>query len=76
MASGAALFATREVKKQVLQIAGAMLEASPDDLQIVNSIVSVRGVPQKAIPLAQIAMQVYLAPAHLPPGSPTELVGT
>ncbi len=55
MASGAALFATREVKKQVLQIAGAMLEASPDDLEIVNSTISVSGVPQKAIPLAQIA---------------------
>ena len=76
MASGAALFATREVKKQVLSIAGAMLEASPDDLEIANSTISVRGVPQKAIPLAQIAMLVYLAPGHLPPDSPSELVGT
>ena len=76
MASGAALFATREVKKQVLQIAGGMLEASPDDLELANNIISVRGVPQKAIPLAQIAMLVYLAPGHLPPGSPSELVGT
>ena len=39
-------------------------------------MISVRGVPQKAIPLAQIAMLVYLAPGHLPPGSPFELVGT
>ena len=76
MASGAALFASREVKKQVLQIAGAMLEASPDDLELANSMVSVRGVPQKVIPLAQIAMMVYIAPGHLPPGSPSELVGT
>jgi carbon-monoxide dehydrogenase large subunit len=76
MASGAALFASREIKKQVLQIAGAMLEASPDDLEIANSMISVRGVPQKVIPLAQIAMLVYLAPGHLPPGSPSELVGT
>jgi aerobic carbon-monoxide dehydrogenase large subunit len=76
MASGAALFATREVKKQVLQIAGGMLEASPDDLELANNIISVRGVPQKAIPLAQVAMLVYLAPGHLPPGSPSELVGT
>src|SRR5258707_649052 len=66
----------REEKKQVLQIAGAMLEASPDDLELANSMISVRGVPQKAIPLAQIAMLVYLAPGHLPPGSPFELVGT
>ncbi len=76
MASGAALFASREVKKQVLQIAGAMLEASPDDLELAQGMVAVRGVPQKAIPLAQIAMLVYLAPGHLPAGSPSELVGT
>src|SRR5258707_7905201 len=76
MASGAALFATREVKKQVLQIAGGMLEASPDDLELSNNIISVRGVPQKAIPLAQVAMLVYLAPSHRPPRSPSELVGT
>ena len=75
MASGAALFATREVKQQVLSIAGAMLEASTDDLELTNNVISVRGVPQKAIPLAQIAMLVYLAPGHLPPGSPSELVG-
>src|SRR5260221_2326897 len=73
---GGVLAASREVKKQVLQIAGAMLEASPDDLELANSMISVRGVPQKAIPLAQIAMLVYLAPGHLPPGSPFELVGT
>ena len=76
MASGAALFASREIKKQVLQIAGAMLEASPDDLEMSQGMVAVRGVPQKAIPLAQIAMLVYLAPGHLPAGSPSELVGT
>ena len=75
-ASGAALFAAREVKQQVLQIAAAMLEASPDDLELASGTISVRGVPQKAIPLAQIAMLVYLAPGHLPPGAPAELVGT
>ncbi|MBV9282328.1 MAG: xanthine dehydrogenase family protein [Chloroflexi bacterium] len=68
MASGAVLYATRAVKEQVLQIAAQMLEISPDDLEIANGIVSVKGVPARAIPLAQIAMMAYLAPAHLPPG--------
>src|SRR5260370_2512889 len=71
MARGAALFATREVNKQMLSIARPVLEASPDDLEIASSTISVRGVPQKAIPLAQIAMLVYLAPGHLPPDSPS-----
>lgn len=68
MASGAVLFATRAVKEQVLQIAGHLLEISPADLEITNGIVAVKGMPERAIPLAQIAMMAYLAPAHLPPG--------
>ena len=34
---------------------------------------SVRGVPQKAIPLAQIAMRALLDPASLPPGTDDRL---
>ncbi len=75
-ASGAALFAAREVREKVLQVAAAMMEANPADLELTDGQVRVQGVPQKAIPLAQIAMLVYAAPGQLPPGSPTELVAT
>jgi carbon-monoxide dehydrogenase large subunit len=68
MASGAVLYGTREVKESVLQIAAGMLEASPGDLQIDGSMISVIGAPQRAIPLGQVATIVYLAPQHLPPG--------
>jgi carbon-monoxide dehydrogenase large subunit len=76
MASGAALFAAREVKKQVFQVASFMLEASADDLNMVNGIISVRGVPQKALPLERIAMMVHTMPGDLPPGVAAELVHT
>ena len=75
-ASGAALFAAREVREKVFQIASAMMEANPADLEIVNSMIGVKGVPQKAIPLAQIAMMVYSSSGQLPEGSPSELVAT
>jgi carbon-monoxide dehydrogenase large subunit len=68
MASGAVLYGTRQVKESVLQIAAGMLEASPADLQIDEAMISVKGAPQRALPLAQVATIVYLAPQHLPPG--------
>jgi carbon-monoxide dehydrogenase large subunit len=75
-ASGAALFAAREVRDKLLNIASAVMEADPADLELVNATIGVKGVPQKAIPLAQIAMMVYASPGQLPPGSPSELVAT
>jgi carbon-monoxide dehydrogenase large subunit len=75
-ASGAALFAARAVRDKVFQIASAMMEANPADLELVNGTVGVKGVPQKAVPLAQIAMQVYSSSGQLPEGSPSELVAT
>jgi aerobic carbon-monoxide dehydrogenase large subunit len=68
-ATGAVLTSTRKVKEQVLAIASGMLEISPEDLEIVDGVVSPKGVPQKAIPLAQIATQAVLDPSGLPPGT-------
>jgi carbon-monoxide dehydrogenase large subunit len=68
MATGSVTVAAREVKRRVLEIAAAMLEANPDDLQIADSVISVKGTPAAAVPLAQLAMGCYLAPAMMPPG--------
>ena len=61
MASGAALHATREVKEKVLKLAGGMLEIAPDDLEIVDAVVTAKGAPAKAMPLAQVAAAAYFA---------------
>lgn len=76
MASGGAVMATREVKRRVLDLVGAMLEVSPDDLEIADGNVAVRGAPEKAVPLAQVAMGCYLAPEAMPPGLETNLEAT
>jgi aerobic carbon-monoxide dehydrogenase large subunit len=68
-ASGAVLVSTRKVKQKVLAIASEILEISPEDLEINDGIVSAKGTPTKALPLAQIAMQATLAPNSLPAGS-------
>jgi carbon-monoxide dehydrogenase large subunit len=69
MASGAVLYGTRQIKEGILKIAAGMLEASPEDLQIDEAMISVKGAPQRALPLGQVAMMCYMAPDHLPPGS-------
>lgn len=69
MASGAVLYGTRQIKDAVLKIAAGMLEASVEDLQIDEAMISVKGAPQRALPLGQIAMLCYMAPDHLPAGA-------
>lgn len=63
MASGAALHATRAVKQKALAYAGTMLEVSPDDLEIVDAQVCVKGDPDAGMALAELAQAVY----HDPP---------
>lgn len=47
--------AAEEARAQVLEIASEEFEVDVDDLEIVNGAVQVRGVPDKAISLAEIA---------------------
>jgi CO/xanthine dehydrogenase Mo-binding subunit len=47
--------AAREARGQLLAIAAEMLEASPDDLEIREGRITVKGVPEKFVTLQQIA---------------------
>ena len=51
----AVLNAARDTRKQILDIASEMLEASPDDLELADGKVSVKGAPSKSIELTKIA---------------------
>lgn len=68
MAHGATRGATRVIRDQVLQIAATMLEADVADLELVDAAVQVRGVPARAIPLADVARAAWFAPSSLPEG--------
>ncbi|MDO8389746.1 MAG: xanthine dehydrogenase family protein molybdopterin-binding subunit [Actinomycetota bacterium] len=68
IAGGAAQTASLRLKDKILQIAAHMLEASPEDLEVNNSVVSVKGTPAKALPFAMIAPIAYQMPEMLPPG--------
>lgn len=49
--------AAAEVRERVLQVASDMLEARPDDLDLRDNRVSVRGAPDRSVTLAQVAQQ-------------------
>lgn len=68
VAGGAAQTASVELREKLVRIAGHLLEASPDDLEVNSGVVSVKGTPQAAIPFAQLAMTAHMAPDMLPPG--------
>jgi aerobic carbon-monoxide dehydrogenase large subunit len=56
MSGNAIAVAARNLRRKVLRIAADALEASPDDLDIVDGIVQVRGSPGDAIPLKTVAV--------------------
>ncbi len=51
----AVLNAARDTRKQILDIASEMLEASPEDLELADGKVSVKGAPTKSVELKKIA---------------------
>ena len=69
MAGGASLHVARELRTRVLEAAGELLEASPEDLDIAEGRVSVRGVPASAIGLGEVAIAAASGrlPAHIDP---------
>lgn len=79
--------AAERVWKKISDLAGHLLEVSPEDLEAQDGWVSVRGAPSKGIPLGDLAAVAAMATHNLPPGfeagslegvatydSPTELL--
>lgn len=59
--------AAKEARAQTLQIAADVFEADVADLEIVDGMVQVRGVPDKAITLAEIARKTMGFDGRYPP---------
>jgi carbon-monoxide dehydrogenase large subunit len=55
MAGGASLTVARALRAKVLDLASHLLEASADDLEVVDRAVAVKGVPASAMSLAAVA---------------------
>ena len=72
----AALQSGLAVKEAALKVAGAMLQAQPDTLDLVNGEIVERASGQSRMPLAELARIVYFRGDTLPPDLPRELMQT
>jgi aerobic carbon-monoxide dehydrogenase large subunit len=56
------------VREKVLLIAAHLLEASPEDLEIADAVISVMGSPGPSVTVAEVAQAAYLRARDLPEG--------
>jgi carbon-monoxide dehydrogenase large subunit len=64
MTGGAALHGARQLKDKVLGFAAQLMEVSPQDLDITNGRVEVRGDPDSALDVAEVARQAASDQPH------------
>lgn len=72
----AALQAAKVLRNNILQVAGAILQAQPDALDIVDGVVVDAAGGQPRIELHELSRIVYFRPDTLPPGFQPELMAT
>jgi carbon-monoxide dehydrogenase large subunit len=77
VSGGALVLAARRVRDKIAQIAAHMLEASPSDLVIDGGTIAVRGMPGRALTVAEVARLAYRpAAGTLPEGVDPALEAT
>jgi carbon-monoxide dehydrogenase large subunit len=64
---GAAMRAARAVRDKAARIAAHLLEVAPEDLELADGRVVVKGVPSRAVSLADVARVAHLETHRLPP---------
>jgi carbon-monoxide dehydrogenase large subunit len=72
----AAWQAGKALRANVLALAGAMLQAKPEDLDIANGVVVDKGTEKERLTLAELARVAYFRPDTLPTGIQPELMAT
>ncbi|MFO7274358.1 MAG: aerobic carbon-monoxide dehydrogenase large subunit [Bacillota bacterium] len=67
VAGNACYNAAIKVKQKALQVAAGLLEARPEDLELADGMVRVKGAPQRAIPLGEVARAANPLRGTIPP---------
>lgn len=73
---GAMMRAAGAVRDKTVRIAAHLLEAAPDDLEVLDGRVAVKGAPGRAITVAEIARVAHLETHRLPPDMEAGLEAT
>jgi aerobic carbon-monoxide dehydrogenase large subunit len=71
--NGAALLAARKLRAKLLAIAGRMLQADPDAVELVDAGAQLRAESEARVAFAELAMGCYMAPSIMPEGVDLEL---
>jgi carbon-monoxide dehydrogenase large subunit len=65
---GAVIRAAAEVREKIVRMAAHALEVSPDDIELRDSVASVKGVPGRSMTMAEIATLAYFGGHDRPAG--------
>jgi carbon-monoxide dehydrogenase large subunit len=57
--AGAILRASDVIRTKLKRVAGVMLEASDDDIVLLDGVAQVAGAPQNSLPLSEVATAIY-----------------
>jgi carbon-monoxide dehydrogenase large subunit len=76
IAGNATRDAALQVRAMVVQVASHLLEAAPEDLEVADGVVSVRGTPVRNVSLGAVAAAVHNAGTGLPADTPRLLEAT
>jgi carbon-monoxide dehydrogenase large subunit len=72
----AAWQAGKALRANVLALAGAMLQAKPEELDVANGVIVDKGTKTERLTLAELARVAYFRPDTLPTGVQAELMAT
>jgi aerobic carbon-monoxide dehydrogenase large subunit len=72
----AARISSIKLREKVFEMAGHLLEAAPEDLQIEDGVISVKGSPGSTIDFSEVARIAYNEPGRLPEGMEPGLENT
>jgi carbon-monoxide dehydrogenase large subunit len=76
LCGGATQKAALEIREKLLRVAGHLLETSPEDIEISEGRLSIRGVPGRAYEIRDLARLTYHNAQLLPPGETPILEST
>ena len=68
--------AARDVRGKILKLAGELLEVAEEDLELAGGVVRVKGVPESAIPLGELAQKANPLRGAVKPGTEPGLEAT
>src|SRR5262245_14647206 len=76
LGGGAAILASRALREKIVAIAAHQLEASPDDVEMSDGRIAVRGASDRTVTLRDVARAAYSGTRRLPKGMEPGLEAT